>query len=104
MEEELLLVDATTGEPRSVAVAVLASAGRAATETPEWGSIEAELQQQQIEIDTDPVTARRAGSPAPGLAAHGGRPGPSTGARITTLGTSPLPVRQSSRSNPAIRP
>ena len=55
VEEELLLVDASTGEPRSVAVAVLASATQAGTGTPEWGSIEDELQQQQIEIDTDPA-------------------------------------------------
>jgi len=93
VEEELLLVDARTGEPRSVAVAVLANAERAATDTPDWGSIEDELQQQQIEIDTDPVTAideleaqlrgwRRA---ADDLARR-------TGARIAALATSPLPV------------
>src|SRR5688500_4335047 len=93
VEEELLLVDASSGEPRSVAVAVLASAERAVSETPGWGSIEAELQQQQIEIDTDPVTAideleaqlrgwRRA---ADDLARR-------TGARVAALATSPLPV------------
>ena len=93
VEEELLLVDASTGEPRSVAVAVLATAKQAGTETPDWGSIEDELQQQQIEIDTDPVTAidelesqlrgwRRA---ADDLAQR-------TCARIAALATSPLPV------------
>jgi len=93
VEEELLLVDATTGEPRSVAVAVLADAGRATTETPEWGSIEAELQQQQIEIDTDPVTAiDELESQLRGWRRSADDLARQTGALIAALATSPLPV------------
>jgi glutamate---cysteine ligase / carboxylate-amine ligase len=105
VEEELLLVDGRTGEPRAVAGAVL----RRAAAAPEVGSdlpgggdrpadgpggtLEGELHQQQVETDTPPQTdlsqladqlrtwRRRADRAAAG-----------EGARVAALATSPLPV------------
>ena len=86
VEEELLLVDAGTGEPVSVAPAVLQQAESD-------GGLERELKQEQIETGTSPhtdlaalarqvhETRRRADEAA--VAA---------GARVAALPTSPLPV------------
>lgn len=51
VEEELLLVDARTGRPRSVAGQVLRRTDSSDTS---WGSVDRELQQEQIETDTAP--------------------------------------------------
>ena len=83
VEEELLLVDPETGAPVAVAGSVLAGAE----------GLEAELQQQQIEIGTEPCESltqlaeqlRHWRSEA---AAAAGR----AGALIVATGTSPLPV------------
>ena len=83
VEEELLLVDPETGAPVAVAGSVLAGAD----------GLEAELQQQQIEIGTEPCQSltqlaeqlRHWRSEA---AAAAGR----AGALIVATGTSPLPV------------
>lgn len=92
VEEELLLVDARTGAPRSVAAALVGHAERT-EEIPESGTVGVELQQQQIEIDTAPVTAiadlapqlRQWRRTADELAGR-------SGARVAALATSPLPV------------
>lgn len=63
VEEELLLVDPATGEPRSVAAAALSSetsgSETSGSETSEGGTdggVEGELMQQQLETGTRPVT------------------------------------------------
>lgn len=97
VEEELLLVDASTGVPAAVATSIVPPGTGPvrpdSPRTPDPGSIDAELQQQQIEIDTPPVTdltelaplLRRWRRTADDLA----RP---HAARIAAIGTSPLPV------------
>jgi carboxylate-amine ligase len=90
VEEELLLLDAETGVPRAVAGNLLR---RADDSAPAEGDIEAELQQQQIEVETSPCTAmddleqqlRNWRRYADDLAQH-------SGARVAALATSPLPV------------
>lgn len=90
VEEELLLLDGETGVPRAVAGNLL---HRADDSAPVEGDIEAELQQQQIEVETSPSLAmddleqqlRNWRRYADDLARH-------NGARIVASGTSPLPV------------
>jgi glutamate---cysteine ligase / carboxylate-amine ligase len=98
VEEELLLVDPVSGVPAAVAGTLLRFVRPEAAEEPtadheNGGELAAELQQQQIEVDTRPSGTlaelsdqlrdgrRRAGD----LAAR-------TGARVAALATSPLPV------------
>ncbi|MFG3345815.1 glutamate--cysteine ligase [Streptomyces sp. NPDC048018] len=100
VEEELLLVSATTGEPLAVSAAVLAAAEGARNEgargggdaEPE-GGFEKELHQEQLEFATRPVSdmrelraeiVRRRGDAA--------RYAKEAGARVAALATSPLPV------------
>jgi carboxylate-amine ligase len=111
IEEELLVVDTETGRPRSVAERVLRRApghgdaevssedgqhsegsGGQPTDEP-GGSLEAELQQQQLETDTPPRTDLadldddlRVWRDVAIVAAR------KTGARIVAAGTSPMPV------------
>ncbi len=101
VEEELLLVDAETGRPRSVASEVLRIAAERAEATPggagpaseEGGSLGHELHQQQVETDTPPETDllqvqedlvawRRRAAESAGEA----------GARVLAAGTPPLPA------------
>jgi len=94
VEEELLLVDARTGEPRSVASAVVAHAAQAPQRAPDAGTLDAELQQQQIEIDTAPVAD--IADLAPQLRAWrrtADELARRSGARVAALATSPLPVQ-----------
>jgi glutamate---cysteine ligase / carboxylate-amine ligase len=98
VEEELLLVDPVSGVPAAVAGTMLGFTRPGSAEEPgvdleHGGEVAAELQQQQIEVDTRPAATlaelseligigrRRAGDLARG-----------TGARIAALATSPLPV------------
>jgi glutamate---cysteine ligase / carboxylate-amine ligase len=94
VEEELLLVDAETGVPVAVADAVLRldpDRRRRADAAP-GGTVDVELQQQQIETDTTPCSdltdlgnqVREARHRADQLARR-------RGARVAALGTSPLP-------------
>lgn len=97
VEEELLLVDVVSGDPRSVAAQVLnapaARSRNADRESRVGGSLKHEFQQEQLEADTTPHvnmlelqvelrswrdTAIRAARDA--------------GARLVATGTSPLPV------------
>lgn len=100
VEEELLLADADSGEPLAVSGAVLAAADRAGAATvdgKESGhTFEAELQEEQVEFGTKPVTEmgelqeeilRWRGEAA--------RHAATAGAVVAALGTSPLAVRPS---------
>ncbi|ARQ68020.1 glutamate--cysteine ligase [Streptomyces marincola] len=85
VEEELLLVDAVTAEPRAVAGAVLAGEPQ--------DVVVAELQQQQLETNTSPCSSLDE------LAAeivrwrrHAAALAREEGARVAALATSPLPV------------
>jgi carboxylate-amine ligase len=91
VEEELLLVNAESGVPRAVAARAIAHADAVAGEA--GGSLDHELQQQQLETDTAPATDigvlardirawRRTAIDAARQA----------GARVIASGTSPLPV------------
>lgn len=104
VEEELLLVDAETGAPRSVASQVLRVArGRGDTDRhgAVGGSLGPELQQQMIETDTPPeddlaaletdlITWREKARSA----------ALDAGALVVASGTSPLPVRPLTSTKP----
>lgn len=95
VEEELLLVDEASGEPRALATAVLAAATREASERKEE-VFEAELHREQLEFATRPQTdmgelAREIADCRADAARHAGR----HGATVVALGTSPLPVSPS---------
>lgn len=92
VEEELLLLDAESGEPRALSTAVLAVAGR---RRPQGGGevFEHELHRQQLEFATRPHTDMRLldaeiGRLCEEADAHAQR----FGARAAAVGTSPLPV------------
>ncbi|MDP3952364.1 glutamate--cysteine ligase [Microbacterium sp.] len=111
VEEELLLVDAESGRPLSVAARTLQYAGEAARpaepinggagaaertaasgDAP-GGSLEHELQQQQIETDTIPHTDMVAlGDGVRAWRDHAIAAARRAGARVIASGTSPLPV------------
>ncbi|MFD3547231.1 glutamate--cysteine ligase [Streptomyces sp. NPDC058655] len=103
VEEELLLVDAESGEPRARAGAVLAAADRSARRAPESGDGEApghtfekELQKEQLEFATKPVTEM--GELLEEIVrwrAEAARHAASADTRVAALATSPLPVRPS---------
>ncbi|MCB5164722.1 glutamate--cysteine ligase [Streptomyces bambusae] len=112
VEEELLLVDPGTGEPLAVAGAVLAAADRAAgippqepaeQATPAGGSggpegeghaLEAELQEEQLEFATKPVTEMgELREEILRWRAEAARHAGTAGALPAALATSPLPVR-----------
>ncbi|KOG73402.1 carboxylate--amine ligase [Kitasatospora aureofaciens] len=89
VEEELLLVDPYSGEPRAVAGTVLAS-------TPHDSTLDKELHREQLEIATRPRTliedlAEEVGRWR-GEAAHRAR---RAGTELAALATSPLPVTPS---------
>ena len=74
VEEELLLIDAVSGAPTAVAGAVLADP---AGEVRADGGLEAELQQQQIELETAPTQdLAELAAQLRGLAVRGRRAGP----------------------------
>lgn len=97
VEEELLLVDPTTGAPTAVASAVLradpAGSGSQSTDLG-GGGIEAELQQQQIEIGTPPCrTLHEVHDQIRHWRAWADALAQTAGARVVALATSPLPVQ-----------
>lgn len=89
VEEELLLVDPDTGEPRAIAEAVLAAQG----EADDQAGLESELQREQVETTTRPQTSmsdlarelRRWRAAASASARR-------TGTEVAALATSVLPV------------
>ncbi|MEU6084359.1 glutamate--cysteine ligase [Streptomyces sp. NPDC047108] len=103
VEEELLLVDANSGEPRALSAAVLASATGTSGDTEEHG-FEAELHREQLEFATRPQTGmtelwnelRRWRREA---AHHAGR----LGAAVAALATSPLEASPSISSEERYR-
>jgi carboxylate-amine ligase len=110
VEEELLLVDAESGRPRSVAAHTLRLAAEAARDggtagSPDGrahdgdsddapgGSLEHEIQQYQVETDTVPHTDMHAlGEDVRVWRDHAIAAARQAGARVIAVGTSPLPV------------
>lgn len=103
VEEELLLVDAGTGAPVSVAGAVLrqhASDRGQRDDARPGGSLDVELKQEQVETDTHPHTDLVA--VAEELRAwrrHADDSARASGARVVALATSPVPVTPRTTSN-----
>jgi glutamate---cysteine ligase / carboxylate-amine ligase len=103
VEEELLLLDAASGEPTAVAGAVLALPAQPGS-APVPGALEAELQQQQVEVETAP--AERLAELADnvvGWRRAADERARSFGARVAALGTSPLPVLPELTPSPRYR-
>jgi carboxylate-amine ligase len=95
VEEELLLVDSESGRPRSVAAQVLRHASeRTEPDEPDdlpGGSLEHELQQQQVETDTVPHTDMDAlGEGVRAWRDHAISAARQAGARVIAAGTSPI--------------
>jgi glutamate---cysteine ligase / carboxylate-amine ligase len=100
VEEEFLLVEPETGQPRAVAETVLAAAQQAATSAAgadrgggDGATLEFELKQQQLEANSEPCRTLgelhreiRRGRAAAAAAAE------RAGARVAALATSPVPV------------
>ncbi|MFD6276983.1 glutamate--cysteine ligase [Streptomyces sp. NPDC060209] len=101
VEEELLLVDAESGDPRTLSTAVLALAERRA----EGDSVfESELHDQQLEFATEPRSAM--GDLAEEIRrwrAEAARSAADAGAAVAALATSPLPVSPSIGENERYR-
>ncbi|MGW1893424.1 glutamate--cysteine ligase 2 [Streptomyces sp. NPDC002004] len=91
VEEELLLVDTGTGEPRALSAAVLALASRESTGGDD--AFEAELQRQQLEFATRPrVAMDELAEEIARCRAEAARLAGEVGASAVALATSPLPV------------
>jgi glutamate---cysteine ligase / carboxylate-amine ligase len=90
VEEELLLVDPETGEPRAQAAAVLA---RAAQEGAEQGVFEKELHDEQVEFATHPQSEMAdLGAEIVRCRKDAARHAEGLGGAVVALATSPLPV------------
>ncbi|GAA1479360.1 glutamate--cysteine ligase [Nocardioides aestuarii] len=101
VEEELLLVDGSTGEPLAVAGAALRTA---ADGSDEGAGVEGELMQQQLETGTAPVSS--VDDLLDELArwrAQADEHARSAGARVVALPTSPLPVVPRTTPDPRYR-
>ncbi|WP_328623040.1 glutamate--cysteine ligase 2 [Streptomyces sp. NBC_00354] len=101
VEEELLLVDARSGEPLAVSGAVLAAADRSVGQQPQGGGapghpFEKELQKEQVEFATKPVTDMGELQDEITRCRHEARRhAASAGALVAAIATSPLPARPS---------
>ncbi|OKK17255.1 carboxylate--amine ligase [Streptomyces sp. CB00455] len=101
VEEELLLVDARSGEPLALSEAVLAAADRSAGQEPQGGdgkghTFEKELHKEQLEFATKPVTEMgELQAEINGWRAEAARHAATAGAVMAALATSPLPVQPS---------
>lgn len=101
VEEELLLVDADSGAPVAVSGAVLAAARRSAWlqhagDVEEHLAFEKELQKEQLEFATRPVTEMgQLQEEILRCRGEAARYAKSGGALVAALATSPLPVRPS---------
>ncbi|MER7511179.1 glutamate--cysteine ligase [Streptomyces lavendulae] len=101
VEEELLLVDARSGEPLALSGAVLAAADRSGGQRTEHGepqghTFEKELQKEQLEFATKPVSEMgELQEEITRWRAEAARHAASAGALVAALGTSPLTVRPS---------
>ncbi|MEU0391769.1 glutamate--cysteine ligase [Streptomyces sp. NPDC006208] len=95
VEEELLLVDADTGEPRAVSAAVLAVASRDAAAGEEQ-VFESELHRQQLEFATRPQTRmEELAAEIRRCRAEAAQHAEDRGVAVAALATSPLPVSPS---------
>ncbi|WP_435972623.1 glutamate--cysteine ligase [Streptomyces sp. Qhu_M48] len=100
VEEELLLVDARGGAPLAVSGAVLAAADRLAWQRPGGGpekhEFEKELQKEQLEFATKPVTEMgELREEIIRIRGEAARHAATAGASVAAIATSPLPVRPS---------
>ena len=98
VEEELLLVDADSGEPRAVAGAALRHTARSPVTGPDTGAdegagVEGELMQQQLETGTRPVhDAEDLLEELRSWRSRADEHARSAGARVAALATSPVAV------------
>ncbi|MFI8825546.1 glutamate--cysteine ligase [Streptomyces sp. NPDC053431] len=103
VEEELLLVSATTGEPLAVSSAVLAAAAVSGDEEAQ-GVFEKELHQEQLEFATKPLSdMRELREEIVRWRGEAARHAEEAGARVAALATSPLPVEPSRNLGPRYR-
>ncbi|MFF7213066.1 glutamate-cysteine ligase family protein, partial [Streptomyces sp. NPDC008238] len=94
VEEELLLLDAESGEPRALSAAVLASARRDPGAPGEV--FEEELQREQLEFATRPQSRMEdLAAEVVRWRAAAARHAERSGAAVAALATSPLPVSPS---------
>ncbi|MFE3323727.1 glutamate--cysteine ligase [Streptomyces sp. NPDC059176] len=94
VEEELLLMDAGTGEPRALSAAVLAVASQQAGG--DGAGFEAELQREQLEFATRPQTSMAdLADEIDRWRAEAARHAQELGVSVAALATSPLPVSPS---------
>ncbi|MFD6876376.1 MULTISPECIES: glutamate--cysteine ligase [unclassified Streptomyces] len=111
VEEELLLVDADSGEAMALSGAVLAAADRAcapaggkggaAGDGAEGHTFEAELQKEQVEFATKPVTEMgELQEEIVRWRAEAARHAATAGGVVVAVGTSPLAVRPSISTGP----
>jgi len=105
VEEEMLLVDITNGRPRSVSGQVLVHAGRQQVDSSSVagvrGAIEGELQQEQIETQTPPVTDLTVlGTELRQWRDRAISAARETGTSVAALATSPLPVSPRTADSP----
>ncbi|MFF4646242.1 glutamate--cysteine ligase [Streptomyces sp. NPDC001389] len=106
VEEELLLVDAGTGEPLALSAAVMSAASREgnAENGTQEGALETELKCEQVEFATRPVL--RMGELAEEIVrwrAQAARHAADAGGAVAALATSPLPVRPSTMAGERYR-
>jgi carboxylate-amine ligase len=93
VEEELLLVDPETGEPKALSAAVLA---RAARDRAEPDVFEKELHNQMLEFATHPQSGMdELGEEIVRIRGEAARHAGEIGCTVAALATSPLPVRPS---------
>ncbi|GAA4351423.1 carboxylate-amine ligase [Angustibacter luteus] len=102
VEEELLVVDPETGQALALAAAVVALDGRDDGAGAPGGTLEGELQLQQVEVDTHPQTDLSAlADDVVAARARAAEAAGRVGAQIAALATSPLPTTP--RTTPAAR-
>lgn len=96
VEEELLLVDSESGEPRALSTALLATASREAVRHDEDEVFEEELQREQLEFATRPhVAMQDIAEEIQSWRAEAARHAEGVGGSVVALATSPLPVSPS---------
>ncbi|MEU4130393.1 glutamate--cysteine ligase [Streptomyces wuyuanensis] len=96
VEEELLLVDAESGEPRAVSTALLATASREAVRQDKDEVFEEELHREQLEFATRPhVAMADIAEEVRSWRAEAARHARRVNAAVAALATAPLPVSPS---------
>ncbi|MCZ7456466.1 glutamate--cysteine ligase 2 [Streptomyces sp. WMMC940] len=96
VEEELLLVDAESGEPRALSTALLATASREAVRDDTEEVFEEELHREQLEFATRPhIAMPDIAEEIRGWRAEAARHAERVGGAVAALATSPLPVSPS---------